>query len=154
MSWWNSAITKSLAASLERFVRQLYQYRSDLNVEYQFSVHTYYCNSLTSLSLQYGQCWFIDCCTCRLGHFQLSWFIEPCDVCDCQQVFPHWAGPMLWWMAQNLMTNNIYDTRAACLFDSTVQIETPWRCVSGMIPSNRMYRALIHRSPPSMEYDL
>ena len=46
--------------------------------------------------------------------------IEPCNVSFYQQVFPHWAGSMFWWMAKNLMTNNTYDARAAGLFYSVV----------------------------------
>jgi len=57
-------------------------------------------------------------------------------------------------MAKNLMTNNSYNARAAGLIDSAVPIEMPQRCMSGIISSNRMLGAHIHRSPQSIKYDL
>jgi hypothetical protein len=40
-------------------------------------------------------------------------------------------------MAKNLMTNDSYDARAAGLLNSTVEIESPRRLMSRIIPSNR-----------------
>jgi len=120
MSWWNLELSKSLAASLERFVCHLSQYGSNLDVEYEFPLRTYYCNSSTSLLLQDGQSWFIDHRTSQFSNFWLSQFVQLCDVSFCQPVFSHWAGPMFLWMVKNLMTNDTYDSRAACLLNSTM----------------------------------
>jgi len=68
VSWWNSALWKSFAASLERFVCQFSQYRYNLNVKYEFPLQTYNCNSLTSLPLQYGQSCFINRWTSQFGN--------------------------------------------------------------------------------------
>ena len=57
-------------------------------------------------------------------------------------------------MAKNLMTNDTYDARAAGLLNSAVQIESPRRCMSRFIPSNRPRREYIHRSSPRIENDL
>jgi len=58
----------------------------------------------------------------------------------CQQVLPHWAGPIFWCMAKNLMTKNQYDARATGLLNCVVQIELPWRHMSRNIPSNRIHK--------------
>jgi len=72
----------------------------------------------------------------------------------CQQVFPHWAGHMFWWMAKNLRTHNTYDAWAASLLNSAVQIESPWWHMSRILPCNRPVRAYIHWSPPCIDNDL
>jgi len=154
VSWWNSAVTKSLSASLERFVWKYSQYRLQVNVANQFPLRTYYCNPTTSLPLQTGQCCFIDCWTSQFSNLRLCQFVQLCDVRFCKQVFAHWAGPMFWWMAKNLMTNDAYDARAAGLLNSAMQIEPPWRRMSKILPSNRTLRAHIQRNPPNIEYDL
>jgi len=70
LSWWNSAVTKSVDDSLEHLIRQLIYYISDLYLKYEFPLRTYYCNSSTSLSLQYGQSCFINHWTGRCSDIQ------------------------------------------------------------------------------------
>jgi len=60
VSWWNSAVWKSFAASLEHFVRQFSNYTWNLNGQFDFPLRTYNRNPLTSLPLQYGQSCLID----------------------------------------------------------------------------------------------
>ena len=60
VSWWNSAVWKSFAASLEHFVCQFSKYTWNLNGQFDFPLRTYNQNSSTSLPLQYGQSCFID----------------------------------------------------------------------------------------------
>ena len=60
VSWWNSAVWKSFAASLERFVCQFSKYTWNLNGQFDFPLRTYNWNSSTSLPLQYGQSCFFD----------------------------------------------------------------------------------------------
>jgi len=69
-------------------------------------------------------------------------------------MFPHWPGPMFWWMANNLITNDTYDAGAAGLLNSTVPIESSRMRMSGIIPMNRPLRAYMHWSPTSIEDDL
>ena len=57
-------------------------------------------------------------------------------------------------MAKNLMTHHTYYAWAAGLINSTVQIESPRRRMSRILPSNRPLGAYIHGSPPSVEDDL
>jgi len=154
VSWWNSAVWKSFAASLVCFVCQFCKYTWYLNVEYEFPLRNYNRDASTSLPLEYGQSCFIDCWSSQFGYFWLCKFVQFCDVRFCQQVVAHWAGLMLWWMAKNLMTNDTYDARAAGLLNSAVQIQSPRRRMSTIIPSNRPLAAYIHWSPTSIEYDL
>jgi len=133
---------------------QVKYYQYDLDVEYKFSLWTYCRNCLTSLSLLYGQCCVIDYWTCQFRKLQLSYFVQHCDPHHCPEVFPNWACPMLWWIAKNLMTNSAYDAWAAGLLKSAVHIDTPQWHMSILITSNWMLRAHIHRSAPSMKYDL
>jgi len=63
VSWWNSSVCKSFAASLERFVCQFSQYTWNLNGQFDFPLRTYDRNSLTTLPLQYSQSCFINCWT-------------------------------------------------------------------------------------------
>ena len=72
VSWGNSEVWKSLAASLERFVGQFSQYGSNLNVKYELPLHPYYCNSSTSLPFQDTQRCFVDSRTGQFSYFQLG----------------------------------------------------------------------------------
>ena len=69
--WWNSAISKSFAASVEHFVCQFSQYKYNLTFKYECPLETYEWNSSTSLSLQYGQSCFIDCWISQFCNFRL-----------------------------------------------------------------------------------
>jgi hypothetical protein len=60
VSWWNSAVWKPCAASLEHFVCQFSKYTSNLKGQFDFPLRTYNRNSSTSVPLQYGQSCFID----------------------------------------------------------------------------------------------
>jgi hypothetical protein len=68
VSWWNLAVWKSFAASLERFVCQFSKYTWNLNGKFDFPLQTYNQNSSTSLPLQYGQIYFIDGWTSKFGY--------------------------------------------------------------------------------------
>ena len=52
------------------------------------------------------------------------------------------------------MTNDTYDPRAAVLRHSTLQIESPRRRMSRIIPGNLPLRANIHWNAPRIEDDL
>ena len=52
------------------------------------------------------------------------------------------------------MTNNTYDGRAVGLLNSAVQIESPQRGMSRIIPTNWKLRVHIHWIPPNINYDL
>ena len=71
VSWWNSAIWKSFAASLEHFVCQFSKYTWNLNVKYEFPLQTYNLNTLTCWPHEYGQSCFIDRRTSQSGYFWL-----------------------------------------------------------------------------------
>jgi len=75
VSWWNLAVSKSFAASLERSVSPFSQYKFNLYVKYEFPMRTYDWNSSTSLSLQYGQSCVIDSRTSQFGNFWLCQFV-------------------------------------------------------------------------------
>ena len=109
---------------------------------------------MTSLSCQYGQSCFIDHWTSQFSDFRLCQCVSLCDVCYSQTVCPHCAGHMFWWMVKNMMTNETYDARAAGLHNPAVQVETPQKCMSRIIPNNRMLVAHIHGMPPSIRYAL
>jgi len=126
----------------------------NLDDKYHLPLWLCYCNSSTSFHVQDGQNCFIDRWTSQFGNFWLCSFVKLCDVSLCQQVLPHWAGPMFWWMAKNLMTNDTYDCRAAGLRNSAVQITPPWSHMTRIISSNWTLRAYIHWSPPSIADDL
>ena len=127
MPWWYLEITKSIPASYEHFVCRFSWDGFNLNVKYEFHLRTYYWNSSTSLSVHDGQSCFINHWAIQFRDFQLCWFVWLCDVSFWQQVFPYWAGPMFWWMAKNLMTNNTYGARNAGLLNFAVQIKLPRR---------------------------
>jgi len=57
-------------------------------------------------------------------------------------------------MAKNLVTNDTYDSGADGLLNSTVQVKSPRRRVSRIIPSNQTFGVYIYRSPPSVQDDL
>ena len=57
-------------------------------------------------------------------------------------------------MGKNLMTNDIYDVWAAGLLNSTVQIQTSATHLPRIILSNKTCRVHIHRTSPSIKYDL
>jgi len=82
----------------------------------------------------------------NLYNFAMCAFASEC--------FSQWAGTMFWWMTKNLVTNDKYDARPAGLLNSAVQIESPRRIMSRIIRSNWKLRVHIHRSPPSIKYDL
>jgi len=63
VSWWISAVWKSFAASLERFVCQFSKYTWNRNGQFDFSLRTYNRNFSTSLPLLYCHSCVIDCRT-------------------------------------------------------------------------------------------
>ena len=65
---WNSAVWKSFAASLERFVCQFSKYTWNMNGQFDFPLRTDNWNSSNSLPLQYGQSCFIDRWTSQFGY--------------------------------------------------------------------------------------
>jgi len=71
-----------------------------------------------------------------------------------QQVFPHCAGLMFWWMAKNSMRNDTYHSSAAGFLNSAVQMKLTWRRLSRIFPSNSTFQTSIHWSPASVEDDL
>ena len=154
MSSWNSTLCKPFAASLQRLVCQFSQYRWILYIKCDCPLWTCNCNSSTPLPLQYGQRSFINSWTGQFDRIWLSLFISFHNVRFCHQVFPHWAGPMSWWMAKNMMTNYTIFSWAASILHSPVEIESPRRRMSGIIPSNCVLGAYTHRSQPSIKYDL
>jgi len=152
--WWNSAVWKFFAASLECFVCQFSQYWYNLNVKYEFPLETYKCNSLTSLPLEYGQSCFVYHWTRQLGNFWLCEFFLLCDGHFWPHAFPHWDGLMFWCMANSLMTNDGCDARAGGLLHSAVQTESPSQHMTTGSWSNRTVRTYIHRSRRSVQYEL
>jgi len=68
VSSWNSAVWKSFAGSLERFVCQFSKYTWNVNGQFDCPLRTYNRNSSTSLPLQYGQSCFINCWTSLFGY--------------------------------------------------------------------------------------
>jgi len=123
------------------------------NVKYKFPLRTFYCHSSTSLTGQDYQSCFINRWTSQFGNFWLCEFVELCDLSFYEQVFPHSAGPMFWWMPKILMTNELNDSRAAGPLNSAVQIKSPWRRISRLNSNNRTFRAYIHWCSPSIGYD-
>jgi len=145
---------KVLSCQFGAFCQSLQSIWINLDVKYHSPLRTYYCNCSTSLPRQDGQSCVIDRRTSQFRNFRLCWIIQLCDVSSWKLVCPHWAGSMFWWMAKHLMTNDTYDSRAAGLLNHAVQIKSPWRWMSTIIPSNRILGAYIHGSPPSIEDDL
>jgi len=123
----------------------------NLDVKYDVRLETYYCDSLTTLPLQHGKSCFINRRTDQFSKLWLCYFVLLCDVNFCQQLFPYWAGSRFWWMAKNLMTNDTSDARAAGRLNFTVSLELPRMRMPRMIPCNKLLRAYIHWSPPSIE---
>ena len=66
-------------------------------------------------------------------------------------MIPNWAGPMFWWMANNLITNDTYDSRAASLHNSAVQTTLLWRRMSRVIPSNRTFEVALIESHKALK---
>jgi len=145
---------KVLRCQFGVFCLSFSQYGQALNIKYEFALQTSNRTSLSLLPLWCGPCWFIDCSTDQFCNFRLCQWDQLCRVCFCQKALPYWAGPMIWWMAKILIRNNTYDARAAGLPNSPVQIASPSRRMSRIIQRNRMLRAYIYWSPPSIEYDL
>jgi hypothetical protein len=108
------------------------------DVKYESHLQTYYCNSLTPLPLQDGQSSFIDRRTCQFSNFQLCSFSHLSSVRYCNQVFPHWAGPMFRWRVKNIMRNDIHASWAPGFINSAVQTPSLWWHMTRIIPSNMM----------------
>jgi len=53
-----------------------------------------------------------------------------------------------------MMTNDTYHAMDAGLHNSAMQIESPWRRMSRVIPIYPTPQAYINSGPPSIEYDL
>jgi len=123
----------------------------NLGVKYDLFLWSFNCDCSTSLPLQDGQSCFLDCWTSQFSYLWLCWVVWLCDVSFCQRVFPQWAGPMFWWVVENLMANNTYDSRAACLLNFAVYIESPWMRLSRITPTNRPLRVYILWSSTSIK---
>ena len=143
-----------LSCQFGKFCLSLWSIWVNLDVKDKFPLRRYYCNSSTSFPVQDGQCSFSDRRTRYFSYFWLWEFVQLCNLSCCKQMFPHWACPMFWWMAKNSVTTDTYDSRAAGLLNSTVQVKSPWRRISRIIPGNRTVQVYIHWSPPSVEDDL
>jgi hypothetical protein len=57
-------------------------------------------------------------------------------------------------MWKSLITNNTYDARVAGHHISALQIASPWRCRSRIIPNNRTHQAHTQSSTLSVDYDM
>jgi len=68
--------------------------------------------------------------------------------------FPIELGQWSYWWRKNLMRNDTYDASAAGLLNCTVQIQSPWRSMSRVFPSNRTLQVYIHWSTPSITYSV
>jgi len=52
------------------------------------------------------------------------------------------------------MTGNTYNARPATLLKSAVDMESQWRRMSRIIPTNIMLQAYIHKIQPTVKDDL
>ena len=68
----------------------------------------------------------------------------------CHHLFPCSAVPMVWWMAQSVMTNDTDGFRDGSHLKSVVHMKSPHRHKSRNIWSNRMFQAYIDERPPSL----
>jgi len=82
----------------------------NLDVKYEFSLGTYYCNSWTSLALQNGQSAFIDNGSTQFSTFWLCWFVPLFDVSFANKCFPIEAvrcsdgWRRTWWQTLHMIT--------------------------------------------------
>jgi hypothetical protein len=154
MSWWNWKVTMFFAASSERLVCHFGQYGltwlSNMNLICKFTLVIHWLprhvrmGKAVSSTLELVDSENSD--DVNLFHFPM-WAVS-------SMLFPHWAGPLFWRVASNMITNDTYDCRAAGLLNSTVPINSLWRRISSIIPSTRAFQAYIHWSPHSVKGNL